>query len=277
MAPAGAGNGGVTVTLENDAFKLVIDKISTLLKGLGYHRLEEKEPEKDGKSAVFSSSDAAYGVFYLESRKRFELRACGASDGVPDGKWKSVSMWLFDPETDTPDDAENIANDFIETIRGPVQITSVRKKKHRKDDDDNVDPIFFFNRFVGVFPELKEALNEERKIYSGVRAVVFARSKLLPKLEALCSEGADHNAINRCCSLLNEMYVSGDMDVRSVITIVLLNGLSERAIGNIKPLFSTELAKGYKAGLKMNGKKVKPEKKKKRKKIMADTLNELSK
>jgi hypothetical protein len=71
------------------------------------------------------------------------------------------------------------------------------------------------------------------------------------------------------------MYVSGDLDVRSIITIVLLNGLSERAVEALKPNFSQELAKAHKSALKMKGKKVKPEKKKKRSQIMAATLNEM--
>jgi hypothetical protein len=46
-------------------------------------------------------------------------------------------------------------------------------------------------------------------------------------------------------------------------------------LGVIKPLLSEELAKSHKAALKLKGKKVKPEKKKKRKKsFMAATLND---
>ena len=185
-------------------------------------------------------------------------------------------MWLFDPATDSADQAQSIVNDFTETVAGPKRTAALSrtKKKRRKDDDSNVDPVFFFNRFVGVFPELKDEMNEERENYGDIRAVTFAQDKLLPKLEALCSSGEDTGAVGRCCTLLNEMYVSGDLDVRSIITIVILNGLSEKSLSILKPLFTTEMAKGFKAGYKMKGKKVKPEKKKKRSSIMAATLNE---
>lgn len=260
------------------AFDLVINKVGAVLKEQGYQPAQEQKPEEDGQSAAFVGEEIAYSVLYRESRKRFELRTSDVKDGAPDEKWKSVSLWLFDPETDTADQAQSIVEDFIETIQGPKQMAVVRnKKKRRKDDDNNVDPIFFFNRFVGIFPELKDEINDEREAYGDVRTVKFAREKLLPKIDGLCGEGVDKDGINRCCTLLNDMYVSGDMDVRSIITIIILNGVSEKSIENLKPLFHEELAKGYKSGLKMRGKKVKPEKKKKSKSFMASTLNEMNK
>ncbi len=35
------------------------------------------------------------------------------------------------------------------------------------------------------------------------------------------------------CELLNEFYKNGDLDVRSIITMVILNGLSDTAAQNI--------------------------------------------
>ena len=72
------------------------------------------------------------------------------------------------------------------------------------------------------------------------------------------------------------MYQSGDMDVRSIITMVLLNGFQdETALMRVEEKFSEDLAKSYKYGRKLKGKKVKPEKKKKQRKFTADTLNEM--
>ncbi|MCI1982812.1 MAG: hypothetical protein LKJ45_06575 [Oscillospiraceae bacterium] len=263
--------------MDQKAFHLVVEKVGAVLQESGFQPAADSPREKDGQSALFIGSQSAYSILYRENRKRFELRTCGLEDGKPDGKWDSVSMWLYDPETDSIEQVQSIIEDFNETIVGPQQINAVvrTKKKKRKDDDNNVDPQFFFNRFVSVFPELKDEITAEKAAYSGIRAVSFARSHLLPRLEALFSAGAEKDLITKTCGLLSSMYVSGDMDVRSVITIVLLNGLSDRAIEVIKPLFSEELAKGYKAGLKMKGKKVKPEKRKKSQSIMAATLNEM--
>ncbi len=266
--------------LEQNVFDLVTEKVGEALKAQGYVPAADPNPEEGVQSAVFAGEDVAYGILYRAEKKRFELRKCDMTDDGPGGKWKSVSVWLFDPATDSADQAQSIIGDFIESAAGPKRQKAAlarasAKKKRRKDDDSNVDPVFFFNRFVGVFPELKDEMNEERENYGDIRAVTFAREKLLPKLEALCSADGDDGAVGRCCTLLNEMYVSGDLDVRSIITIVILNGLSEKAISVLKPLFTEEMSKGFNAGCKMKGKKVKPEKKKKQSKIMAATLNDM--
>lgn len=272
---AAAARSGVMV-LEREAFDLIVEKLGASLTARGFSPAERQQAE-DGPLAVFTGGDTACGVLYRRAKKRFELLTCGVEDGKPDGRWKSLSVWLYEPEGDGSSQAEDIAADFIETVCGPRQIAAARpvRKKHRKEDSGNVDPLFFLNRFVNVFPELREEITEEKARFGAVRAVTFTRGHLVPKLERLCAAGAEKSAIDRCGKLLSEMYVSGDMDVRSLITIVVLNGLSERAVQSLKPSFSEELAKGYRAGVKMKGKKVRPEKKKKRKKIVAETLNEM--
>ena len=274
-------NTGVRIKLEQNVFELVIKKVGEALEAQGCSPLPGQEPEDGAVRVVFGGEDNAYAISYRAEQKRFELKKCDMTDDGPSGKWKSLSVWLYDPDTDTPQQAQSIIDDFIETVAGPKKMAAAArtatKKKRRKDDDSNIDPIFFFNRFVGVFPELKDEMNQERETYGDVRAVTFAREKLLPKLEALCSEGTDQDAIAKCCTLLGEMYLSGDLDVRSLITIVILNGLSDRSIETLKPLFTPEMAKGYKSGRKMKGKKVQPEKKKKTSQIMAQTLNDMDK
>lgn len=264
--------------LEQKAFDLIVEKLGAELARRGFSAPDRRR-EDEGPCAVFTGGDGACAVRYREGKKRFELLSCGLEDGKPDGKWKSLSVWLFDPESDEPAQAGSIAEDFIETACGSPQAAAPRpaKKKRRKEDDGNVDPLFFLNRFAGVFPELKDEIAEEKARYGRVRAVTFTRARLVPKLEALCTAGADRDAVERCGRLLSEMYVSGDMDVRSLVTIVVLNGLSAGAVEHLKPLFGEELAKGCKAGAKMKGKRVRPEKKKKRSSYMADTLNEMEK
>lgn len=263
--------------MDQKVFNFVTEKFGTAAGELGYRKLKEEEKEQEGPSAVFLNADIAYGILYRTEKKRFELRSCGVEEDKPDRSWKPISTWLFDPETDTQSDAQSIVDDFIETVRGPRQLASAKaRKKRKKDDENNVDPLFFFNRFVGVFPELKEEITAERASYDDVRAVTFARASLLPKLEDLFrNRSFEKDRVAKCCNLLNDMYISGDMDVRSLITIVILNGLSSEAVEVIRPQFSEELVKSYKAGLKLKGKKIKPEKKKKRKSFMAQTLQNM--
>ena len=263
--------------MEQKAFNLVVDKVGTVLIEQGFTKADGELKEENGRAVLFTGEDTAYSIFYNSNKKRFELRTCDVDEGEPDGQWKSISIWLFDPETDNLSEAESITNDFVETIQGPKRIAALKtKKKHKKDDENNPDPLFFFNRFVGVFPTLRDELNEEKAKYGDVRAVTFARNNLLPKIEALCTQTTKADQIKRCCDLLNDMYVAGDMDVRSIITIVILNGIENQyAINNMEPLFSDDLKKSYIAGLKLKGKTIKPEKKKKEKKFVADRLSSL--
>jgi len=264
--------------LEQKAFDLISDKVGVALSEQGFTRVAGERKEENGRAVLFTGEDTAYSIFFNQAKKRFELRTCDMEDGEPDSQWKSISIWLFDPENDTISEAESIVNDFVETIQGPKRVAALKtKKKRKKEDENNPDPLFFFNRFVGVFPGLRDELNTEKAKYGDVRAVTFARSNLLPKIEALCTQTTNQDQIKRCCDLLNDLYIAGDMDVRSIITIVLLNGLeNESAIETMKPLFSDDLKKAYIAGLKLKGKKIKPEKKKKEKKFIADNLNSLN-
>lgn len=260
--------------MEQKEFNIVADKVGEALSEMGISKAAKQPREESGTAVLFTGEDIAYSILYEDDKKRFNLRTCDVDDGVPDDKWKSVSMWLYDPETDTPAQAQSIADDFIETVQGPKQVAIVKaKKKKKKDDDNNIDPLFFFNRFVGIFPDLKAEITAEKASYGDVRAVTFARSHLLPKIADLCLRPGSDDLIGRCCTLFNDMYINGDLDVRSIITIVLLNGLNKEAIEKMEPLFNDELKKACKSGLKMKGKKVKPEKRKKRKSFMAQALD----
>jgi hypothetical protein len=265
------------IFLEQKAFDLIAEKVGAALSEQGFKRAAAEQNNSDGRSVLFAGEDTAYSVLYNQDKKRFELRTCGVDEGEPDLQWKSVSIWLFDAQTDSLSEAESIVNDFVETIQGPKRASIVQsRKKRKKDDESNTDPLFFFNRFVGIFPELRDELNEEKAQYSDVRAVLFTREHLVPKIEALCTQVTKQDSIKRCCDLLNDMYAVGDMDVRSIIVIVILNSIDNlTAINNMKPLFSDDLKKSYTAGLKLKGKTVKPEKKKKESKFIADNLNNM--
>ncbi len=262
--------------LNQKAFDLIVEKTSAALAPQGFQRDKDAGSEAN---ALFTGESVAYSVFFDEQKKQFELRACAMTEDGPDEKWKVLSRWLFEPDAETNplSEAESIANDFVETIEGPRRVAAVQTaKRRRKSDESNADPLFFYNRLVGVFPELREELVEERSWYGEVRGVTFAREHVLPRMESLVSS-ARPEQIKKLCDILGDMYVAGDMDVRSIITIVLLNGIRDEAAVEQKmvPQFRKELQEAYQAGKKYRGKTVKPEKKKKPKKYSAETLNDL--
>ena len=157
-----------------------------------------------------------------------------------------------------------------------MELVRQNKKRTKKDDGTlNADPQFLFNRLMGVFPELREEMAEERIHYGRIRFFTFAKEKIAPKVENLALHYADSEPFEKMCTVLNDMYANADMDARSIITMAILNGIDDQAFANIKEKLSEDLGKVYKFGRGFRGKKVKPEKKKKSKKVVARSLNEM--
>ncbi len=261
------------------ALELIAEKVGQALAQQSFERQSEPLREEKGIGVLFTSENVAYSIFYETGAKRFLLRTAPMTEKGPDSNWKTLSTWMYDSANGSDlSDAESIANDFVETIQGPKRLAAVQqsKKKRKKDDEYNVDPVFFFNRMVNIFPELREEIAQERIEYGKIRSVTFARSKLLPKMENLAKSYSDSDPYNKMVSLLNDMYQNGDMDVRSIVTMVLLNGITDESIvEKMSEQFSDDLKKAWKFGKKYKGKKVKPEKKKKRVQYTAENLNEL--
>lgn len=250
-----------------NAFEVIRDSLMEELRQQGFGEPVSVE-EEGGRFEMTVAADIAYGLKYDKKRQQFELRSTTLDEDQKPTKWRSLSVWLFDENEGTRSDAESISNDFLEVVRGPKRVAVVKKKKN-KDEDRNVDPAFFFNRLVGIFPEIRDEINEERILYGQVRPVTFAKEKVLPKCEDLAKKYKDSSTMQKLCELFNDMYADGDLDLRSVLTISIMNGMSEEAFLAMKDKLSDELQLDTKYTRKLIGKKIKPEKKKKEKKVVA--------
>lgn len=258
------------------AFDLIVEKLTPVLQLQEFNAPEPYDME-NGKAVVFTAGNLAYGVFYNVKTKRFDLKSATLQEGK-EPTWRSLSTWMFDPETDVLSDAESIANDFVETVEGSKRVEMVRQNKKRNKKEDgtlNADPQFLFNRLMGVFPELRDEMAEERIHYGRIRFFTFAKEKIAPKVERLSCDYPGSEPFEKMCSVFNDMYANADMDARSVITAAILNEINDTAYENIREKLSEDLGKIYKFSRKYRGKQVKPEKKKKEKKVVARSLNEM--
>ena len=129
------------------AFEIITGKVERVLLAKGYQKQSVADNAKE-MTALYTGN-VAYSIVYYFDKKRILLRSCEMEDGEPDNTWKTIATWLFDPETDTARDAENIGEDFAETIRGPKQVAVQKQKKSKKDGESTSDPLFFANS--GVF------------------------------------------------------------------------------------------------------------------------------
>lgn len=263
--------------MEN-AFKIILAALTAELSTQGFEGPEDMQ-EKLGKAYLYHTNEVAYQVVYDKEKQVFLLRSNAYTEGGEFAhEWKQLSLWLFDKEEGTEADAQSIANDFVDIVGGSKRKAAVqtakKKKKKNADDERVIDAIFFFNRLVGIFPELKEEMNKEKITYGQVRTTVIAKDFVAPRIEKLALEKPNSDAFKKVKTLIGEMFTQGDNDLRAIITAGVLNNIADQtAIDRISEGFENDLKKVYKCSRKLIGKDIKPEKVKKQKKIVARALD----
>ena len=260
--------------MEINVFERIQSGLYVELEKQGFGPAVPLEEEDGGQSVYFATESVAYGLRYVPGKKQFELRSANLKvDGTP-SEWRVLSSWLFDYQTSDRSDADSILNDFLEVVQGPKRVAMVQQKrtKRGKDDERVVDSLFFFNRLANMFPEIKEALNQEKSTYGQVGAVTFTKGQVVPQVEQLVTLYPDSEAVTKLAALLDDMYRMGDLDLRCVVTSVLFNGLSDGAFGTLKDKTDEELQKALRFSRKLKGKKIKPEKTKKQGKKIESRL-----
>ena len=144
--------------MDFNPFQLIQTALAAELANQGF---KEPEPLEDpeGQAALFAAEQVAYSLLYDRKKKSFMLRSTNLGENGKPGDWRTLSTWLFDADSGDRSDAESIINDFLEIIRGPKRVEMVQQQRKRaKGEDRNVDPMFFINRLVSMFPDLKEPL-----------------------------------------------------------------------------------------------------------------------
>lgn len=254
----------------NKAFQIITKKVEDVLVPKGYTK--QDVAQSDNEITALYTGDNAYSVVYYTEKMRVVLRTCGMNEDEPDNAWKTIATWLFDPDADSDREAENIGEDFAETIRGPKQ-TAVRQKqkKNRKDGENNSDPLFFANRMASYFPELRDDIAFEKAHYTSFRGVTFAEEYIKPKFVDYVHHSGK-KAAEKFASNIEALYNTGDLDVKGIITYVLLNALEDDQYNEFTAGFEKDVKKIADAARKLRGKNIKPEKPKKPKQYIADNL-----
>lgn len=248
------------------AFELIASKVEKTLSSQGFTRQKVTSDNDNELTALYVSENTAYSVVYYKDKTYVVLSSCPMTEDGPSNKWKKASTWIFDPETHNMSDAESIARDFCEILTSASVIKRAKQqKKIKKEDEGNADPMFLAKRFVALFPELRAEIKEESETYFPFRGVMFTRDKLLPKISAFLPR-ATQQEIDKVSSILSTQYKNGDMDTRSIITIVILNGVDPQYEEALKKEMSEDLKKAWDGAKRFKNKKVKPEKPKKKKK-----------
>lgn len=258
----------------NKAFNLVCNTVGDKLAEQGFTKVNADSSSENEMVALFTGETIAYSIIYYKDKMHMVMRQCTMTDDGPDNEWKTLATWMFNPETDTEKEAQSIANDFVDNVTSKVAIKrqkQTKKKKKTNSDEGNADPIFLSKRLVNVFPELKDEINNEMDCYYPFRGVTFAREHIVPKVNDLIKKG-NKKDIEKLMGILSAQYANGDADTRSIISIVILNSIDKEYDEMISEYMSDDLKKDFKYSVKFRGKKVPPEKEKKKKKVIAQRL-----
>ena len=247
------------------AFGIITDKVNDTLKGQNFKSQKVESQSENELVSLFTSDTVAYSVIYYKDKMLCVLRSCTMTDEGPDNEWKTMATWMFNPETDTEKEADSIGNDFVEAVTSASAVKRAKQTKRKKSnsDDGNADPLFLAKRFMVLFPDIQDEIKKEQDTKEVFRGVYFTRTFIVPKVNALLERGVK-SEINKLSQILSTQYSNGDMDTRSIITIVILNSTDEKHKDRLEEKMSDELKKAWKFALKMKGKKVKPEKVKKK-------------
>lgn len=262
--------------MQNKEFRLIADKVKDALAS---QEIEEQKVTNDNDSekvALFTNDNIAYSIVYYFDKQHILMRSCTMTEEGPDNEWRTLATWMFNPDTDGTKEAESIANDFVDAVSSAAaikRIKTTKTKKKKSEDEGNADPIFLAKRFVALFPEIKEEIKNEDEYYFPFRGVTFTKTYIVPKINDLLARGSK-SEIEKLCHILSTQYSNGDADTRSIVTIVILNSIDESKWDEINGQLSEELQKAWKGARKFKGKKVKPEKPKKKKKTMVQRLSE---
>lgn len=260
----------------NEAFQLISDKVGEALEQQGFQRVKADSAKANELVALYVSENVAYSVIYYKDKMHTLLRECPMTDEGPDNDWKTLATWMFDPDSDGQKEASSIANDFVDAISAPAtqkrQKQTKRSKGKKRDDDGNADPLFLSKRFVTLFPELKDEIKAEEEGYDPFRGVTFTRASIVPRVNKLVESGSEAE-LKKLGAILSAQYLNGDVDTRSIITIVILNSIPAEHDEKINAYLSEDLQKAFKHSKKFRGKTVQPEKEKKQKPTMAQRLD----
>lgn len=238
--------------LEKNYFEAIYEEI------IKNEKTEKLKTEKISENSFkISNGDLTYEISYDKSNKKVVLKALSNETKEE----KIISSWLLDNQSATQKDTLLIAEDFIESIAGKTK-TIITQTKKKDSSGNNNSGLFFANRMATFFPELKENIQAEKETYESFREATFAKEFILPLVNNHIKTETNKSKLNKLGKTFSELYKTSGLNIRSIITMAILNGLDEEN-AKFSEFLSDELKTAWKHAKKYKGKKIKPEKAKK--------------
>lgn len=215
---------GLDSTMNDNGFSVVVPE-GTEKGGLPV-------TEKDGRSTVlYGGKKGAAKIEYFEGKISLFCSLADVNSAV-DNDYKKASMSLFDPETADDRDIKYLVNDFSDGINdtyGKKQTASKKlpqpvSKSAAKSGSVYYDLVTLGSRFVGVYPELKDAYRENIEKYGEFLADDFFLNYGNAKFRETVREN-NPTQMKKLFNVLNDVYNDGINQVQSVIVVTILGSL----------------------------------------------------
>lgn len=242
---------------------------SKLAANLSDYRLIDTIQNGTNESAVFTNDKTNIKILYSPELKRFFLFRGEAGCAIDD--YSELQSYFFEASDDEDADlrdAASVANEFTDTLGAtpytPVIPAASRKVGKKDRDNDETSAVFFVNRIPTILPECRNALLQHKAHYDMLLPNNFCEEVVNAAVDAMLknkSSAKGKETAEKFFEFLSEMYSTGDLDVKSIITITILNHITgDENIEYVEELLSADLIKAWKSARHFIGKDVKPEK-----------------
>lgn len=247
----------------SEIFNSVIARFIENNKGFAVSSTETKGKQE---TAILTDGSSNAKIVYSPEARRFFLSKAAAGSAGDD--YLELQSYFFEPTGDSVADTReacSVANEFSETFCGPspmnVMPEASRKLSKKERDSDESSAVYFVNRIPGVLPECREPLLLHKEYFGMLLPNKFCEEVVVSAVARLLSDKSRKAQAEHFLAFLNKMYDSGDMDVKSIITMTILNSVTgQERIEYVEGLLSDGLRKAWKSARKFIGKEVKPEK-----------------
>lgn len=220
---------GCVVHLEkNTAFELIKARVAGVLKEQNFQlKSDEIVDGQDGsRYALFTTEKRAVGIVWDAKKKRYVLQISTVNDGEVDENWRTLALWLFDPETQNDQDAKSIANDFEDSLvqLNPKNVPVKREPTTNKKSKITMDG--FVQNFVKLYPQYQDELDAHMQHYGQLLPDTFIDEVVAEYMMSMLTQ-RKNAFIKKLFEFLNNHYNNGDDNVRSAIMVTLLRHLLE--------------------------------------------------
>ena len=238
--------------------------VTRLTENLEKFRKVSSSAENGAESAIFTDGKVNLKMVYAPDLKRFYLFRGEA--GCADDAFEQIQSYYYETTEDKAADlreAMSVANEFSESFASPSAAVPVSSRAaERKDkESDETSAVFFVNRIPGVLPECREPLLQHKAHYEMLLPNKFCSEVVNAAVARLLGDKTQKQKTEEFFAFLEKMYFSGDMDVKSIITMTILNSISgKERIAYAEELLSSDMNRAWRAARRFIGKTVKPEK-----------------